>query len=68
MESIELILWGGGFIVLLLALAGIQRQFFPHTLVNGFMNLEKLKAICPELFKEKNTQNDQSWQGPSPQW
>jgi hypothetical protein len=45
--------WIGGLIVALLALAGLQRKFFPHTIANGFMDLDKLKDICPELFKKK---------------
>lgn len=50
LEIMEIFLW----IIGLLAFAGIQRIFFPHTAVNGFMDLDKLKAICPELFISKD--------------
>jgi hypothetical protein len=60
MEILETVLWIVGVIVFLLAFAGLQRAFFPHAMVNGFMDLDKLKAICPELFnrKEKDKRDD----------
>jgi hypothetical protein len=35
--------------------AGLQRIFFPHTAVNAFMDMDKLKEFCPELFKQNST-------------
>lgn len=58
MEYIETILWIIGIVILLLAFAGLQRTFFPHTMVNGFMDMDKLKAICPELFECKDKSNN----------
>lgn len=55
MEYIEVIFWVIGTIALLLAMAGLQRIFSPETLVDGFMDLDKLKNICPELFKCKKS-------------
>jgi hypothetical protein len=53
MEYAETILWMVGGVLILLAFAGLQRSYFPHTMVNGFMDMEKLKIICPEVFKRK---------------
>jgi hypothetical protein len=54
MEYIESILWVVGSVAFFLTFAGLQRMFFPHTIANGFMDLDKLKEICPELFKKNN--------------
>lgn len=44
-------------IVLLLTLAGLQRTFSPETL-KAFMDIDKLKTICLELFKCKKSKGD----------
>jgi hypothetical protein len=58
MEIFEIILWMIGIIVLFLVVVGLQRIFSAHTLVNGFMDLDKLKAICPELFNRKEKEKE----------
>lgn len=58
MDFLEGILLIIAFLVGGLILAGFQRMYFPHTMVNGFMNLDKLKAICPELFKPQDDKKD----------
>ncbi len=58
MEYIEMALWIIGIFVFFLICGGLQRAFFPHTLVNGFMDLDKLEAICPQLFKPKEKDED----------
>lgn len=54
MDYFTIILWVVGVIIALLAYAGLQRKFFPHSIANGFMSMDKLKDICPELFVKKN--------------
>lgn len=54
MEFFEIILWVIGVIGVFLILAGLQRKFSPQTMANGFMSMDKLKEICPELFKRDN--------------
>lgn len=47
-----------GFIVVYLIFAGLQRRFSPHTLINGYMDEEKAKDICPDVFKkDKDNKN-----------
>jgi hypothetical protein len=59
MEYIEFILWFVGLVVVCLIFGGLQRTFFPHTLANGFMDLEKLKDLCPELFIKKDEEKEE---------
>ena len=40
-----------GIIALLLAYSAFQRKFFPQSLINGYMSMEMLEAICPEIYK-----------------
>lgn len=42
-----------GVLVGSLAIAGLARMFSPESLANGFMSLDKLKALCPKLFERK---------------
>lgn len=51
--EIGLLLIGG--IIGSLIYAGLQRIFFPHTAVNGFMDVDKLKEMCPEVFEKEKT-------------
>lgn len=53
----ETVLYIIGGIVLLLAFAGLQRIFFPHKMVDGYMDLDKLKEVCPEIFDRKQEDN-----------
>lgn len=56
MEYIYSLLWMIFGVVALLGFSGLQRIFFPHTIANGYMDIDKLKTITPELF-EKDTTN-----------
>ena len=58
MDYLTLFYYIIGGIFCALVLAGLQRKFASHTIVNGFMDMDKLRAICPELFKKKDEPSD----------
>jgi hypothetical protein len=40
-------------IVVYLVFAGLRRRHAKETLVNGFMDMDKAKELCPEIFDRK---------------
>jgi hypothetical protein len=46
----EYVFYGVGIVVVGLIWAALQRRFAPHTIINGYMDLEKAQDICPEVF------------------
>ena len=58
MSWLEIFFLAIGSTFFFLIFAGLQRKFSPETLANAFMSLDKLKAICPELFTKKEKKSD----------
>jgi len=57
---IEYIFIALGMVILFLTFAGLQRKFFPETIINGFMDRDKAKEISPEIFDRSKKTDDSS--------
>lgn len=40
-----------GVAIIYLIYAGLQRSHSSYTLVNGYMDLDKFREVCPEIFE-----------------
>lgn len=53
----ELLFWVLGAIFVVFIVGALQRIFFPQTLINGFMDSDKVQNIYPEIFENRQEKN-----------